>query len=124
MLRVGGVKAAPRIPFRALVTVGGNAAGVFEHPRHMQQIPGHEGGVAVGEIVLRPARAFIEVRGPRPGLTQPAGIGLRRDGITDVLQGVQNVHRAMLGAVLVAGNQTAADLAVIGVLAGLVENAG
>jgi hypothetical protein len=38
-----------------------------------------------------------------------------------VLQRVEDVHGAVLDAVLVAGDQAAADAAVVGVLAGVVE---
>jgi hypothetical protein len=40
-----------------------------------------------------------------------------------VLQAVEDVHGAALDAVLVAGDQAAADAAVTGVLAGFVEQA-
>ena len=73
----------------------------------MHQVPGHERGVAVGEVVLRAAAARVEVRRPRPGLADPAGVGLRRDRVADVLQRVEDVLRAVLDAVLVAGDQRA-----------------
>ena len=57
VLGVGVVEAAARVPLRALVAVRGDAAGVLEHPRQVQQVPRHERGVAVGEVVLGPARA-------------------------------------------------------------------
>ena len=40
---LGEVEAAARIPGGALVAVGGDAAGVLQEPREMQQVPGHEG---------------------------------------------------------------------------------
>ena len=85
--------------------------------RGVHQVPGHERGVAVGEVVLRAAAARVEVRRSRAGLADPAGVGLRRDRVADVLQRVEDVHRAVLDAVLVAGDQAAADPAVVGVLA-------
>src|SRR5262249_31587216 len=57
-------------------------------------------------------------------LADPAGIRLGRDGVSQVLQAVEDVHGAVLDAVLVAGDQAAADPSVIGVLAGVVEQAG
>src|SRR6185437_15272886 len=52
---------AARVPAGTLVAVGRDAAGVLEHPGQVQQVPGHERGVAVGEVVLRATRAGIEV---------------------------------------------------------------
>ena len=85
------------------------------------QVPRHERGVAVGEVVLRPAGTRVEIGRTGPGLADPAGVGLRRDRVAEVLQAVQDVHRAVLHAVLVAGDQAAADPAVVGVLARVVE---
>ncbi len=87
----------------------------------MQQVPGHERDVAVGEVVLGPTRAGVEVRRPRSRLANPAGIGLGRDGEAEVLQGVEDVHSAVLGPVLVAGHQASANPAVVGVLPGVVQ---
>ena len=64
-----------------------------------------------------PPRARVEVRRARAGLADPAGVGLRRDRVADVLQRVEDVLRAVLDAVLVAGDQAAADPAVVEVLA-------
>src|SRR6516164_4741563 len=80
------IEAASGVPFRALVAVGGDAAGVFEHPGQVQQVPGHERGVAVGEVVVRAARTRIEVGRTRAGLADPAGVGLRRNRVTQVLK--------------------------------------
>ena len=63
----------------------------------------------------------IEVGRSGAGFTDPAGVGLGRDDIAEVLQRVEDVHGAVLDAVLVPGHETAADTAVIGVLAGVVE---
>ena len=121
VLGVGEVEAAAGVPLRALVAVGRDAARVLEHAGEVQQVPGHERGVAVGEVVLRPARAGIEVGRPGPGLADPAGVGLGRDDVAEVLQRVEDVHRAVLDAVLVAGDEAAADAPVVGVLAVLVQ---
>jgi hypothetical protein len=56
------------------------------------------------------------------GEVEPAGgVGLGWDGVAKVLEGAENVHGAVLGTVLVAGDRAAADPPVIGVLAGVVE---
>ena len=55
VLGVGEVEAGAGVPLRALVAVRGDAAGVLEHARHVQQVPGRERRVAVGEVVLGPA---------------------------------------------------------------------
>src|ERR1044072_5276099 len=72
-------------------------------------VPVDEGGVAVGEVVLRSARAGVEVGGAGSGLADPAGVGLGRDGVAEVLEAVEDDHRAVLDAVLVPGDQAAAD---------------
>jgi hypothetical protein len=122
--RVVEVEAAARVPIRALVAVSGDATGILQHAGHVQQVPGHEGGVAVGEVVLRAARPGVEVGGPGPGLTEPAGVGLGRDDVAQVLERVEHVHRAVLGAVLVAGDECTSDAPVVGVLSGGVQQAG
>jgi len=55
------VEAASGVPFRALVAVGRDSARVLEHPGQVHQVPRHERGVAVGEVVGRAAGARIEV---------------------------------------------------------------
>src|SRR5437588_1819338 len=107
VLGVGVVEAAAGVPLRALVAVGGDAAGVLEHPGQMEEVPGHERGVAVGEVVLRPTRSGVEVRRPRSRLADPAGVGLGRDDVAEVLERVQDVHGAVLDPVLVAGDEAA-----------------
>jgi hypothetical protein len=52
VLRIREVGAAAGFPGGALVAVGGDAAGVLEQPRQVQHVPGREGGVAIGEVVL------------------------------------------------------------------------
>src|SRR5262245_51860753 len=83
---VGEVEAAAGVPGRTLVAVGGDAVGVLQHPGQVQQVPGHEGGVAVREVVLGAARAGVQVGRPGPGLADPAGVGLGRDDVAEVLQ--------------------------------------
>ncbi len=92
----------------------------------MHQVPGHDRGVALGEIVVEadgPGVRRIAIGRPRPRLADPAAIGLRRDGVAEMLQRVEDAHGAMLHAVLVARDYCAADLAVIGALALVVEQA-
>ena len=87
----------------------------------MQKVPGHKGGIAVGKFILRPAGAGIQIARARARLADPAGVGLRRDDISDVLDAIEHVHRTVFDPVLVAGDQAAADLAVVGVLAGRIK---
>ena len=51
------VEAAAGVPQRALVAVRGDAAGVLQRARGVQQVPCQKRGVAVREVVARPARA-------------------------------------------------------------------
>jgi hypothetical protein len=55
----------------------------------MHEVPGHEHGVALSELVLGPARTLVEVRRAGPGLADPPGVGLRRDDAAEVLEGVE-----------------------------------
>ena len=91
VLGVLQVEAGTGVPLRALVAVARDAAGVLEHPGEVHQVPGHERGVAVGEVVLGPAAAGVEVRRPGSGLTDPAGVRVRRDRVADVLEAVEHV---------------------------------
>src|SRR5215204_2523206 len=79
VLRVRVVEAAAGVPLGALVAVRRDSARVLEHPGRVQQVPGHEGRVAVGEVVLRTARTVIQVARPGPRLADPAGVRLGRD---------------------------------------------
>ena len=97
---------------------------IAQHRGQVQKVPGHEGGVAAGELVLRPARSRVEVGRSGAGFADPTGIGLGRDDVADVLQAVEDVHGAVLDAVLVAGDQAPADPAVVPPLAVVVEVAG
>ena len=89
VFRIGEIISAPRIPSGPDVAVRRNATGGPQHPSEMHQVPRHERRVAVGEVVLRPAGSRVEVRRAGPRLTDPAGVGLRRDGVADVLQRVE-----------------------------------
>src|SRR5438477_3261467 len=80
------VESTARVPFRALIAVRGDPTGVLEYAREVEQVPGHEGGVAVGEVVLGSARARVEVARARTGFADPARVGLRRDHIAEMLE--------------------------------------
>ena len=57
----------------------------------------------------RTARPGVEIRRARARLADPPGVGLRRDHVAEVLQRVEDVHRAVLRPVLVAGDEAPAD---------------
>jgi hypothetical protein len=57
----------------------------------------------------------------RSGLADPIRVRLRRDGVAEVLEAVEDGHRAVLDAVLVAGDQATCDASVPGVLTGIIE---
>src|SRR5579862_7248617 len=116
VLGVGEVEATPGVPRRSLVAVGGDAAGVFELAGEVQQVPRHECGVPVGEVVFRAPGARIEIGGTRARFTDPAGVGLGRDNVAEVLERVEDVHCTVLHAVLVPCHQATADAPVVGVL--------
>jgi hypothetical protein len=61
VLGVLPAEALALLPRGQLVSVGRDSAGGFQHPGQMHQVPAHEGGVAVGELVLGTARARIEI---------------------------------------------------------------
>jgi hypothetical protein len=103
--------------------VGRDAAGPLQHGPQVHEVPGREGGVAVGEVVLGAPGAGVEIGGAGAGLADPAGVGLGRDGVAEVLEAVQDVHGAVLDPVLVAGEQTAGHPGVEGVLTGVVQQA-
>src|SRR5437879_12746489 len=86
MLGVGEVEAAAGVPLRTLVAVDWDAARVFEHAGEVQQVPRHERGVAVGEVVAGSRRAGVEVGGSGPGLADPSGVGLWGDHVPEVLE--------------------------------------
>ena len=78
------------------------------NPGQMHQVPGHDRGVASGELVVETGTtAFFVViaKGrPRPRLADPPAIGLRRDGVAEVVQREAEAHRDMLDPVFVAGD--------------------
>jgi hypothetical protein len=118
------IGAAARVPFTALVAMRGNAAGAPQHVREGQQIPGHEARAAPGEFVLRSAGTWIEVRRSGPGFANPSTVGLRRNQVPQVLQRVEYTHGTVFGAVFVAGDDAAADAAVVDKLTVSVQLAG
>src|SRR4051812_28444408 len=105
VLRIREVETAAGVPGGALIAVSGDAAGVLQHPSQVKHVPGREGGVAISEVVLRAAGTLVEIGRSGPGLADPTRVRLRRDRIAEVLQGVEDVHRAVLEPVLVAGHQ-------------------
>src|SRR5947209_6183865 len=121
MLRVREVGSAPGVPLAALVAEGGYAAGALQHRGDVHEVERHERRVAVGEVVLRAARAGVEVGRARADRPYPPCVGLGRDGVTEVLEAVEHVHRAVLDAVLVPRDQAPGCPAVVGVLTMLVE---
>src|SRR4051812_29956626 len=100
VLRVRVTRVTARVPLGALIAVGRDPAAVLQCPGGMQQIPGHERGVAVGEVVVERARVLVEVARSGPRFADPARVGLRRDRVAEVLQRVEDVHRAVLDPVL------------------------
>src|SRR5579859_1797395 len=85
ILRVFKIKAAAGVPLAALVTIGRDTAVILEEFRQVHQVPGHEGCVAVGEVVAetddRPIFKLVTVTRARPGFADPAGIRLWRDNV-------------------------------------------
>lgn len=61
----------------------------------MHQVPGHEGGVPLGAIIVQANLAVIALGGAWSRLADPAGVGLGRDDIAEVLQGITDAHRAV-----------------------------
>ena len=55
VLRVLVVEPAAGLPFAPLVAVRRYPAGVLQHPGEVEQVPRHERGIPVGEVVVRPA---------------------------------------------------------------------
>ena len=111
------IESTTSIPLGALIAMCWNSTCILEHSRKVEQIPGHECGVAIGKIILGPSRSGIQIGGSRSCRSQPVGIRLRRDDVAEMLEGIENIHRAVLGSVLVARNQTASDTTVEDVLA-------
>ena len=95
------VEAGARVPrLRSLPPAGKPPASLSSFARCMR--------FHVMNVVLRcvncspPAAARVEVGRAGPCLADPAAVGLRRDGVADVLEAVEDVARAVLDAVLVA----------------------
>src|SRR2546429_207366 len=82
----------PGGPWGALVAGRRYPASVLEQARHVQQVPGHERGVAVRETVLGSAGTGIEIGRAGPRLADPPRVGLRRHDVTEMLQRVEDVH--------------------------------
>src|SRR3954447_875552 len=61
MLGIRKIEAAAGVPLGTLIPVDGDAAGVGDHAGEVQQVPRHERGIAVREVVGGPARPGIEV---------------------------------------------------------------
>ena len=109
------------IPNLPEVAERGDAAVVLQDRSEVHEIPTHESRVAVREIVFWPARSFVEIAGTGSDFADPAGVGGGRNRIADVLQAVEQVRRAVLHAVFVAGDDSATDLAIENVLAFVVK---
>ena len=96
-------------------------AGILNHSSKVHQIPRHERRVSIGELVFRTAGTGIEIRGSRPRRAQPSGVCLRWNDVTEVLQGVEYVHRAVFRTVFIAGDQASPHATVICILTLLVK---
>lgn len=122
---VAEIEAGTAVPFRALIALGWDAVIIFEQLGQVHKIPGHEGGVAIGEVVVQPGFAavaiVVAVTGAGTGFADPTGVGLGRDHAAQVLEAVEDVHGAVFDAVFVAGDKATADLTVVGVLPFAVE---
>ena len=103
------------------VATDGEAALRLEQRRGVHQVPAHDRGVLVRELAVV-ADAFVAaldlvaVARTRADLAEPAAVGLRRDHVADVRHRVEDLRRAGLHAVLVAGDHAAGRLAVVEVL--------
>ena len=108
------VEATASLPQGTLVAMCRNAARILYHSGEVHEVPGHEGGIAVGEVVLGPTGARVEIGRTRAGLTHPPHVSLGWNGVAQVLQRVENVHGAVLGTIFVACDDTAPDSAIVG----------
>ena len=75
------------------------------------------------KVVLRLVKSFSgppdpgsRYEGPWPRLSDPAGVSLRRDRVAEVLEAVEDVHRAVLDAVFVPRDEAPRDSSVVRVL--------
>ena len=87
------------VEHRAQPEVAERVHGVGTRPEdgRIPESPWKCGRVALGELVLRSTGALVEVGRSWPGLSDPAGVGVGGDRVTQVLQGVQDIHRHVLG---------------------------
>ena len=119
------VESRARIPFPTLISVGREAARRLQHPGEVEEVPCHEGRVAIGELVVdpdpTPILELVPIAGTRARLTDPSGVRLGRDRVPDVLQAVEDVRRAVLDSVFVSRNQASSDSPVEEPLALVVE---
>src|SRR5690606_19666990 len=74
------IEAAPGLPCPPVITLIRQTACLFQHPRHMHQVPRHDRGVALREVVVE-ACAVVAIARAGAGFTHPAAIGLRGDRV-------------------------------------------
>ena len=79
------VESAAAVPGRLLVSMYWCASGILQRSGHVHQVPGHESGVAVGEIVFRVSGARVQVGRSGASFAQPSCIRLEWDDIAEVL---------------------------------------
>lgn len=125
MLGIRVIESASGFPGGPLITVGWEAPRFLELMSRVHQVPRHKRRVALRELVVEPGPgsvlALIAVAEPRPRFSNPTGVGLWRDHVSDVLQRIENAHRTMLDAILIASNEAPANASVVGVLTGVIE---
>lgn len=127
MFRVFVVETAARLPRLAIIAVVRIAARIFQDACEVHQVPRHDRGVALGKIVVEagaPALQLIAVGRARPGLADPTAVGLRRDGVAEMLQRKENAHGAVLNAVLIACDYDSSHFPIIEALPLFVQHAG
>jgi len=124
VLRIRVAEMAAGVPLGTLIAMGRDAPGILYHAGHVQKVPGHERGVAVSKIAFRAARTGIHVGRARADPPQPGRICLGWDHVTQVLHGIEYVHGAVLGAILVPCDETSSNPPIVGVLAMLIEISG
>jgi len=95
---MGEVEPATGIPERTLVPVCGHPARVFQHARRMQQVPGHEGRIPVGEVALRTAeRAWNRATSSGRPVSRNATAAIRIT-ITEIIKTANSVIAAIMAA--------------------------
>ncbi len=115
------------LPCGGDIAADGKAPDVLEHAGEVHQVPAHGCRVLIGELAVVPHRHIgsfdrVAVAGARPDLADPTTIGLRRDRVPDMREGVEGFRRAGFDTVLVTGDDAAAHLAVVEVLPGSVRS--